>query len=162
MPWSPLFEESTESEIVSKMMAVIHRDMKAALDYWYLSDNLPDFAVMTEGPQDQFSYPLLVIVVQEGSSEETTSGEWLDQEIGVHLAFGIKGVTIKAVRSRARKYMRALRAILRKSVLELLPAGSDYLDYSISFRWRYLKQGTKDTDVIQEAEMLMRLKFGET
>lgn len=180
MPWTPLFEESTELEIVAKMMAVIHRDMKEALDYKFLDsptyltrygqansvgadgEDLPDFAVMTEGPQSQFSYPLLVMVVQEGASDEALSGEWLDQEIRVHLAFAVDGATIKDVRLKAKKYGWALRAVLRKAVLELLPPVSQHLDNSIAFRWRYIKQGTKDLNVVQEAEMLMSIKFGET
>lgn len=177
--WTPLFEESTESEIVAKMMVVIHRDTKGALDYKFLDsptyltrygqansvgatgEDLPNFAVMTEGPQEQFSYPLLVIVVQEGASEETVSGEWLDQEIRVHLAYAVDGPTIKAVRLKAKKYTWALKAVLRKAILELLPPITAYTDYSIGFRWRYLKQGAKDTTAIQEAEMLMSIKFGE-
>lgn len=160
MPWTPLFDESTEPEIVAKMMTVIHRDMKLALDYKYPSDNLPDFAVMTEGDQDQFSYPILTLAVQQGSSEETSGGEWLDQEVQIGMGLAVNGTTIKAVRLKAKKYVWALKAVLRKAVLELL--GSEYMEYNIGFRWRYLKHGTEGTNVIQSAEVLMRIKFGET
>lgn len=161
MPFDPLFEEVAESEIIENMMVVIHRDMKAALDHWYLSENFPDFVVMTEGDQDQFSCPLLSLAVQDGSSDETLSGEYLDQELRVGMGLVVEGTTIKAVRSKAKKYVRALKSVLRKDVLELLPAGSDYTQYSIGFRHRYFRHGENGTIITQPAEIVMSLKFGE-
>ena len=162
MPFAPLFDEIAESQIVEKIMVVVERDMKAALDHFYAADNLPAFAVMTEGDQDVFSYPLLTLVVQEGASDETVSGEYLDQQIRVGAALAVSGSTIKDVRRKAKKYVRAFKAVVRKGVLELLPAASDYLDYSISFRWRYLRHGTSGTTFTQAVEILIQIKFGET
>ena len=183
MPFFPLFEEVAESEIVAKMMIVVERDMKQALDWFYLDsatyltrygvpnrpsgeelltgEDLPGFVVMTEGDQDLFTYPLLTLVVQEGNSEESVSGEWLEQELRVGAALAVDGATIKVVRQKAKKYVRALKAVLRKGVLELLPDEDQYTDYSISFRHRYLRHGSKETTFTQPAEMLITMKFGE-
>lgn len=162
MPFTPVFEEVAESEVIGKMMVVIERDMKGALDHWYFSENLPGFAVMTEGDQDEFRYPLLSLVVQQGSSEESISGEYLDQEITVGAALAVDGATIKVVRQKVKKYVRALKAVLRKAILELLPDIDQFTNYSIGFRWRYLRHGTKGTVFTQAAEMLISIKFGET
>lgn len=161
MPWTPLFEEAAESEIIQKMMVVIHRDMKAALDHWYLADNLPDFAVMTEGDQDVFQYPLLALAVDSGASEETISGEYLDQELRVGAGLIVSGTSIKDVRLKARKYIRAFKAVIRKGVLELLPAADDYTEYSLGFRWQYRPHGEKELLFTQPAVIETRIKFGE-
>lgn len=162
MPFTPLFEEVAESQIIEKMMVVIHRDMKAALDHWYEDDNLPDFAAMTEGDQDEFRYPLLVLVVQDGNSEESISGEYLNQELRVGCGLVVSDATVKAVRQKAKKYVRALKAVLRKSVLEVLPASSQYTQYTIAFTWRYFRHGSKESTLTQPAEIVMKLTFGET
>lgn len=162
MTFTPVFEEVAESEVVEKMMIVIHRDMKPALDHWYPSDDLPDFAAMTEGDQDEFRYPMLVLVVQDGSSDESISGEYLNQEIRVGCGLVVSGPTVKAVRQTAKKYVRALKAVLRKGVLELLPGSSQYTEYTFSFTHRYLRHGTKEGNFLQPAEVVMKLTFGET
>ena len=161
MPFTPVFEEIAESELVASVMAVVHRDMKAALDHWYASDNLPDFAVMTDGTVDEFSYPLLSLALESGTSNELSSGEWLDQELKFGAALVVSGDTVKAVRAKASKYVRALKAVIRKDVLELLPSGSGYLDYSIAFRWRYFKHGTKGSLFTQAAQIETTITFGE-
>jgi hypothetical protein len=179
MPWTPLFEESTELEIISKMMTVIHRDVKEALDYKFLDsptyltrygvtnsvgatgEDLPAFAVMTEGEVDQFAYPILTLAVEQGGSEETVSGEWLDQQVNIGMGIAVQAATVKAGRQRAKKYRWALKAVLRDAVLELLPAINQHLDYSTTFRWRYFKHETEGINIVQEAEMIMQIKFGE-
>ena len=161
MPFAPVFEEVAESEIVEKIMAVVERDMKAALDNWYASDDLPVFVVMTEGDQDEFRYPLLTLVVQEMASDESISGEYLDQELRVGAAIAVSDVTIKDVRHKAKKYVRAFKAVLRAGVLELLPAASRYTSYTISFRHRYFKHGTAGVLFTQAVEIAIQIKFGE-
>lgn len=161
MPWTPLFEEAAESELIPKVMVVVHRDMKEALDHWYEDDDLPDFAVMTDGTVDQFTYPLLSLANDSGASSEMSSGEWLDQELKFSAALVVVGTTVKQARTTAKKYRRALVAVIRKGVQEILPEGSDHLDYTIAFRWRYFRHGTKDTTYTQPVEIETTITFGE-
>jgi hypothetical protein len=162
MAFTPLFEEVAESEFVENIMVVVNRDVKDALDHWYLSDNLPAFAAMTESDQDEFRYPLLVLAIESGTSEESVSGEYLNQEVVVGAGLVVDGLSVKDVRQKAKKYVRALKAVLRNSVLELLPQGSQYTDYSISFSHRYFKHGTKGTVFTQPVEMRIKFTLGET
>lgn len=161
MPFIPVFEEVAESELIAKVMVVVHRDMKAALDHWYASENLPDFAVMTDGTVDEFSYPLLSLALESGTSNELSSGEWLDQELKFGAALVVSGDTVKTVRAKAGKYVRALKAVIRKGVLEMLPDREGYLDYGIAFRWRYFVHGTKGALFTQAAQMEITITFGE-
>lgn len=161
MPFAPIFEESTESELIPNVMAVVHRDFKDALDYWYAADNLPDFAVMTDDAVDEFAYPILSLANDGGSSNETSSGEWLDQELRFSAAIAVSGSTLKDVRSKIKKYRHALVAVIRKNVLEILPDGDQFADYTLRFRWAYFRHGTEGTEFKQAVQLETTITFGE-
>jgi hypothetical protein len=161
-PFVPMFAEIGESQIVDKMMAVVDRDMKPALDALYAADNLPGFAAMTRGEADIFRYPLLVLGVERMTSEETESGEWLEQDITVGAGLVVKSTTVPLVKKLAEKYVRAFKAVVRKGVLELLPAGSAVVGYNIGIDHRYFRHGkANDGEFTQAVEFSIRIKYGE-
>src|SRR5688500_1390813 len=104
MPFVPLFSEAGESQFIDKLMVVLHRDMKPALDYLYppvLPDpGLPDFAAMTRGETGTFAYPLLVLGVERMSSSETENGEWLSQDLTVGAGMVVEDTTLAAVQKK--------------------------------------------------------------
>ena len=161
MPFVPLFSEAGESQFIDKLMVVVHRDMKLALDYFYAADALPDFAAMTRGETGTFDYPLLVLGLERMSSHETTSGEWLDQDLTVGAGLVVQDSTVAAVQRKAEKYVRAFKAVVRKGVLELLPGVSALVDYSIDIDHRYFRHGSKGTAYQQPVEFEIKIRFGE-
>lgn len=161
MPFSFLFEEVAESEIIDKLFVVVERDMKAALDAKYAASNYPKFAVMAKANLDQFTYPLLIVGTQRMVSKETASGEWLDQALTVGAGIVVKDTSAPAVKTRSEKYVRAFKAVIRKDVLELLPSVSVTVGYELEIEHQYLRHRTKGTDFIQEVEVAIRIHFGE-
>jgi hypothetical protein len=161
MPFVPVFTEIGESQIIDKLMVVTERDMKPALDALYLSDNLPAFAAMTRGELGQFRYPLLVLGVERMVSQETENGEWLSQDITVGAGLVVDGATVPVAKVKAEKYVRAFKAVLRKGVLELLPAASSLVEYTMDIEHRYFRHGTKGTEFTQAVELSIRIRFGE-
>lgn len=166
MVFVPRFSEAAEAQIVENLMTVTHRDMKAALDYFYAADNLPDFALMTDGEVDVFTYPFVVFGVSSMESNETDDIDeqsFLAQEIRVGVGMAVKATTLKAVRALARKYIRAFKAVVRSaSAADLLPSTARVLVHRIQITHRYFRHGTKDTDVIQPVEFDIRIQYGET
>lgn len=165
----PRFQESGETEIIESLLAVVHRDMKLALDYYFwtapdrLIENLPDFAVMTDGELDTFSYPFLVVGVERMTSKEVESGEWLNQVLRIGAGLVVNGATVKIVKAKARKYVRAFKAVVRSaSAADLLPPSSQILDCVIDIDHQYLRHATKGTDVTQPVEFDIQITFGET
>lgn len=158
---APIFEESAESEIVDKLMVLIHRDMKLALDYFYAADNLLDFAAMVRGAPGVFEYPLLVLGVERMSSSESISGEWLNQDLTVGAAIIVKSTSVANVQKLAEKYVRAFKAVVRTGVLELLPAQDELMEYTLDIDHRYFRHGTKETEFTQPVEFAIKIKFGE-
>lgn len=161
MPWTPPFAEAGEAEFVDKLFVVVERDMKPALDYFYLAANLPKFAVMARANLDQFSYPLLIAGPQRMVSKETESGEWLDQTLIVGAGIVVKDAAAHLVKVKAERYVRAFKSVVRAGVLEFLPAASKVVGYELEIEHQYLHHKTKGTDFIQEVEFAIRIHFGE-
>lgn len=158
------FQEVGETEIFDNLMALIHRDMKLALDYFWAADNLPDFALMTDGEVDHFVYPLLVLGVERMTSAENDSGFYLDQDLRIGAGMVVQDTSsLKNVRKKARKYVRAFKAVLRSAPPhEFLPDANEVLDYTVDIDHRYLRHATKETAFIQPVELEIKIRFGET
>lgn len=161
MPFSPLFQEAAESQIIDKLMALLYRDMKLALDNFYAADALPDLAVMARGDVSAFNYPMMVLGVERMASQETENGEWLAQQLTVGVGLVVNGITVAAAQAKAEKYIRAFKAVIRKGVLELLPSASSLVDYSVDINHRYFRHGTQGTDFTQPVEFEINISFGE-
>lgn len=182
MPFVSRFQEIGESEFIENLMALFDRDFKAALDWFNLDtpthttrygvpnnvgatgQDLPDFAVKTDGDVDVFSYPLLVLGVERMSSLETDDGFYLNQDLRIGVGLVVKDTTLKAARTKARKYIRALKAVVRSaSAVDLLPPTSQVLNHTIDIDHRYLRHGTTtDAGITQPIEFEIRIQFGET
>lgn len=166
MPFTePIFEEAAESGIVDKLMALVHRDFKLALDYFNPpvppDEGLPDFAAMVRGDVSVFEYPLLVLGIERMVSSESISGEWLEQDLTVGAGLVVKDVSVAAVKAKAEKYVRAFKAVVRTGVLELLPAQEDLMEYTLDIDHRYFRHGTKGTEFTQPVEFAIKIRFGE-
>lgn len=165
MVFTPAFSEAAESEFIDKLMVVVHRDMKLALDYFYppvLPDpGLPDFAAMVRGAPGAFVYPLLSLAMERGTSSESGSGEWLNQELTCGAALAVKDSSVAAAQAKAEKYVRVFKAVVRKNVLECLPSVAAHLDLTLDIDHRYLRHGEKAPDFFQPVEFEIKVRFGE-
>ena len=169
MPFAPRFVEAGEAEIVDKLMAVVDRDMKAALDYFYPAPSLPDFALKTDGEVSMFTHPLLALDVERMSSSVTPEIDedevtFLSQDLRVGAGIVVGSTeSLKDARSKTRKYIRAFKAILRAaSTSDLLPTTARVTNHSIDIDHRYLRHGTKGDLFVQPVEFEIRIQFGET
>lgn len=159
----PRFEEKGESEIIDNLLAVVHRDMKLALDYFYAADLLPDFAVMTQEEDTLFTYPLLILGLERMESPEHVSGEYLVQDLVVGAGLVVKDSSIKAVKIKAPKYVRAFKAVVRAAEhTDLFPSNdADFLDHVVDINHRYFRHGKKGEEFTQPVEIELRFRFGE-
>jgi hypothetical protein len=166
---APRFQEVGETEFIENLLALFHRDMKLALDYFdrqahanIVVDNLPDFAVMTDGDVSEFQYPVLVLGVEEMDSEETDDGWYLNQDLKIGAGLVVQDTNLKLARIKVRKYIRAFKAVIRSaSAADLLPPTAQILNHEIRIQHRYLKHATKDAMVQQPIEVEITIKFGE-
>lgn len=178
----PRFEEGGESEIIDNLLEVTHRDMKRSLDYFNLDtptyltrygvsnfvgasgEDLPDFAVMTQEEDTSFLYPLLVLGLERMESPEHVSGEYLQQDLIVGAGIVVKDSSIKNVKRKATKYVRAFKAVVRAAEhSDLFPGNdADFLDHVVDINHRYLRHAQKGEEFTQPVEIELRFRFGET
>lgn len=167
MPFESEYQEATEPAMIDSLTALVERDMKPALDLFYADDQLPKFAVVTDGDINVFKYPFLVLGVQRVVSKESTQideGGLLDQVLIVGAAIAVQSsVSLKDVRALARKYIRAFKAVIRSaSVADLFPETARDLNRTIDIDHRYLRHKSKSTEFVQEVEIELRFTFGES
>jgi len=162
VPFVSRFQESAEAEIIDSILTVVHRDFKDALDYFYVADNLPAFAVMTLGDISVFNYPLLVVGPERMTSVEADSGEYLNQDLKVGAGVVVQDSSVALVKRKAMKYVRAFKAVLRTATTaDLFPATNLMFDHIIDIDHQYLRHGTKETLYTQPVEFEITFRFGE-
>lgn len=167
MPFAARYQEATETSIIDRLAALVERDMKPSLDHFYASDQLPKFAVVTDGDVNVFNYPMLVLGVERVVSKESTQldeADLLDQVMVVGAGLAVKSsVSLKDVRALARKYIRAFKAVIRSaSVDDLFPETAQVLNHTIDIEHRWLRHSMKGTEFVQGIEFELRFTFGES
>jgi hypothetical protein len=163
MPFAPRFQEVGETEFIENLMFVTHRDMKTYLDGFYAADNLPDFAVMTDGEIDQFTYPLINFGIERMSSSETNDGFYVDQDLIIGAGMLISDSTsVKNVKLKARKYVRAFKSVVRSAPnADLLPPSARIMGCVIDVDHQYFRHKVKEGVFVQPVEFRLRFRFGE-
>jgi hypothetical protein len=169
MPFAPRFLEAGESKIIDSLFTVTHRDMKAALDYFYwtapdrLIEDLPAFALTILGDFDVFQFPLLVIDPDRLSSEETNDGFYLSQSLRVGAGMAIKDASINGATKKAIKYVRAWKAVLRTATTADLfgDAIANTFEHVVDIDHQYQKRRSLGTEYVQPVVFDLKFKFGE-
>lgn len=113
MPFTPKYEGLFESLIIDNVLAVVQRDMKLALDYFYRPENLPDLAQRTLGRFISLSLPALAIEPKGNSVEESEGGSYLSGVLSLTIFLAVEDADATEVTRKLMKYCRALDAVLK-------------------------------------------------
>jgi len=105
----PFFEE----QIIANTKALIVRDMKAALDYFYPALDLPDFKEHALGQVIGNEFPFLAIGPRENLVEETDDSACLIEAARLSLYVGVTGTSPEDVTIKIMRYGRTLDAVIR-------------------------------------------------
>lgn len=119
--WEPKYSACFEGPLITNTLAVITRDMKFALDYFYPTENLPDFVERSIGTERGFEFPLLVIGPRENLVESTDDESHIIEPVRITINIGVIDETPEKAYIKIMKYVRALDSVLRSA------AKSDYL-----------------------------------
>lgn len=115
MSWTPKYSARFEGPIIANVLAIITRDMKAALDYFYSSDSLPDFAERSLGTEQGLEFPILVIGPRANSVETVADNSHLVEPQVIELKVGVTADSPGDALTKIMKYVRALDAVLRSA-----------------------------------------------
>ena len=115
MTWTPRFSARFEGPIVDNVLAIVTRDMKSALDYFYPSDELPDFVERSLGTELGLEFPILVIGPRSNPVETVDDDSHLIEPQVIELKVGVIAESPDAAMRKIMKYVRALDAVLRSA-----------------------------------------------
>jgi hypothetical protein len=121
--FTPKYSAVFELPIIDNVLAIIARDMKDALDYFYVSDNLPDFVERSIGTEHGFEYPILVIGPRSNLVETVADSSHLVEPIKIDIKIGVVDESSDGAYRKIMKYVRALDAVLRTATLADYCAG---------------------------------------
>lgn len=125
MPFTtPKFDEIFETLIADNILAIAARDMKLALDYFYLSDSLPDFQQRTLGQFVSISLPSLAIEPGTNNTSQSDDGSYVDEELKMDAFIAVQAASAATVTRNLQKYVRAFKAIMRAATSADFVTGS--------------------------------------
>jgi len=110
---TPKYSACFEGPIIANVLAIVIRDMKLALDYFYQAEALPDFVERSLGTEKGLEFPILVLGPRANPIETTDDDSNLIQSIVIELKVGVTADSSDAALTKIMKYVRALDAVLR-------------------------------------------------
>lgn len=113
MVWLPKFQAVSEEALVDNILVLVERDFKFALDYFYPTEGLDDFAERALGQVLGNEAPLLGIAPVRNASTQSDDAAYLTEALRVDLAVGVTDDGPQTVTRKIERYMRVLEAVLR-------------------------------------------------
>ena len=113
MTFTPKFSACFELPIIDNTLAIVTRDFKAALDYFYPNEELPDFIERSLGTECGLEFPILVIGPRSNPVETVDDDSHLIEPQIIELKIGVVADSPDAAMRLIMKYVRALDAVLR-------------------------------------------------
>jgi hypothetical protein len=153
-----------ESLICDNLAAVFKRDLKAALDLFYSSDNLPDLAQLSLGRFITLDFPLLAVEVQK--NDDNQGEEYTSRTITILMMFATTDANGATLIRKTQKYVRAIYAVIERAGVADLTAGAgsnQIMPIVKSLSWQYDEIG-KDAEAglyTQPVNFRLTLKFSE-
>lgn len=110
---APKYEEIFETVAPDNVLAIVLRDMKLALDYFYLSSSYPDFAQRTLGQFVSLAFPALAVDYSAQQNPVSDAEDHLESQLNLDLFIAVTDASAATVTRKLGRYVRALKAVLR-------------------------------------------------
>jgi hypothetical protein len=158
----PKYEEIFETIVADNILAIVARDMKLALDYFYLADALPDFQQRTLGQFVSLSFPALAI--EPNNNTTSDEGAHADEELKMDLFLAVQDSSAATVTRNLFKYVRALKAILRAASSGDYTTGSTKVtavSIEINSDYGLIGKNADTNEYMRPAHLDLTIKFTE-
>ena len=115
MTYAPKIKTVSDHQIIDNVLAIVKRDMKPALDYFFAADDLPDFAERTVGIVFNLTFPTFNIDPERSGPQQSADGSWVDDTFKVGMFLAVEDPDAPTATRKAMKYTAALESILRNA-----------------------------------------------
>lgn len=115
MTWAPKpgTQGVFERGIVLNTLAIIERDFKEALDYYFAAEDYPDFAERVIGQINKLEFPCLAIGPRDNPVEDAADMSHVVEAPRVDIYIGVKGESAAEVTLKLMSYVQVMDSVLR-------------------------------------------------
>lgn len=115
MVYAPKLQEATESLIFNNVLAILARDVKPALDYFYASDDLPDFVERTLGSYLRRTYPCMALDPEKTIGSLADDGSFSEALITANIYLAVSDADPNGCTDKLLKYLRVVKSVLKNA-----------------------------------------------
>lgn len=117
MSWEP--REGTqgvfERGVLLNTEAIVIRDFKQALDYYFPAENYPDFAERVIGQIEKLEFPCLAIGPRDNPTQDATDLSHVIEGPRVDIYIGVIGESARDVTLKLTSYVQVMDSVLRNA-----------------------------------------------
>lgn len=186
MTFVPTYSARFELPIIENVLAIIVRDFKEGLDYFYLDtpsyttrygvangvgatgEDLPDFVERSIGTEQGLNFPILVLGPRSNQIEKAADDSHLIEPIIIELKIGVTASSANDAMKKIMKYVRVMDAVLRTATYAdyftgFTTGASQPFGLSVDVTHEYGPLGAdeKRTIYFKPASLDLRLTFNE-
>lgn len=163
MPWQPEFVSIFESLILDNILKMFKDRMKLALDFYYPSENLPDFAQITLGNVIQISQPTLAVEASRAGADNLAEYEGSQLKIFIYMT--VDDAHPDEAARKLEKYIRAAKGVLNVPATDYTAGMTGHKAFGLTkdLSWDY-NQVAKDVNVAKYLKSVtfdLTLKYSE-
>lgn len=166
MSWEPKYQARFEGPLIDNILALVTRDMKFALDYFFPAENLPDFVERSLGTEKGLEFPILVIGPRTNPIESSADRARLIEAPTVEIQIGVIAESADKAMQLIQKYVLALDHVLRAGSFAdytsgLSSQGTFGFQVNVSHEYGGLRTTPERSSYFKSARLDASIQFNE-
>lgn len=163
MPYTPKssFSGVMEDIVVPNVKAIIEDNFKDALDYYYPSPLLPDFAEVTLGQIKRKEFPLLALGPVGNPAIESEDSARFSQRITIVMYLGVVADDADTVTELIMKYVKVMHGVLAAATKEDFFGDSDSRVFGFSTDAEHIYGAIRanNTQLFRDATIMLTINY---
>jgi hypothetical protein len=163
MPWTPKpsFSGVMEDIVVPNVKTIIEDNFAAALDYYYPTTTLPDFAEITLGQIRRKEFPLLALGPVGNPATESEDSSRFSNSVTIAMYLGVVADDADTVTELIMKYVKVLHAVLISATkLDYFgDSNGEVFGFSLDAEHIYGAIRSNNTILFRDATMMLTIRF---
>lgn len=163
MSWEPRpgTQGVFERGVVVNTLAIIERDMKQALDYYFPDDDYPDFAERVIGQIQKLEFPCLAIGPRDNPTTDAADLSHVVESPRVDIYIGIKGESAADVTLTLMSYVQVMDSVLRNAKDDFFTGMSSPFGLALEIDHSYGPVGEADASYFRGAVLQLTVNLRE-
>lgn len=150
-----------EDVVVPRVLALIERDYKGALDYYFPDDDYDDFRERTLGKVRRKEFPLVAVGPTGNLVEESEDSARHTQPLRVALYLMVTGPDDETVTTTVMRYVKVMHGVLHKASIDDYFGADKERVFGVSLNVEHFYSAVldKESTFARAATMMLTLNF---